>query len=130
MINEIKVRVITGANDPNDDARIFFGLSGGEGREFRMRTGNEANPFRENSTTEVIFGGAAANVKEPNKNNPQNPPIDEGNVDSAYIRIEPRQEEPWDIKDAQVFINGVLIYGLKLKHIVLEEDAGELVHLF
>ena len=95
-----------------------------------MRTTDDANPFRENTAKDVIFG-TDANVRDKNINDPTNPPMDETEITGAYIRIEPRQEEPWNIATAQVFINGSATptFSLKLPNIVLEEDAGEKVSL-
>jgi hypothetical protein len=52
-------------------------------------------------------------------------------ITGSYIRIEPRQEEPWKIVNAQVFINGSVIptFSLKLPNVILEEDSGEKVSL-
>jgi hypothetical protein len=57
--------------------------------------------------------------------------MDETEITGAYIRIEPRQEEPWKIIGAQVFINGREnpAFSLKLPSIVLEEDASEKISL-
>jgi hypothetical protein len=129
-ITQIRVHIETGNQDLNSDTRVYLGFEGKHGREFRMRTTDDANPFRENTILDVIFG-SGANVRQRNINDPTNPQMDETQITGAYIRIEPRQEEPWKIATAQLFINGrgTPTYSLKLLNIVLEEDAGEKVSL-
>jgi hypothetical protein len=60
------VDITTGNQDPDKDARIFFlGFNGffAGGREFRLRKGNDANPFR-GGPEQLIFG-VGSNVKNP-----------------------------------------------------------------
>jgi hypothetical protein len=130
MISQIKAHIETGNQDPDRNTRVFLGFEGKQGREFRMRTTDDANPFRENTALDIVFG-SGANVRDPSINDPINPPIDETQITGAYIRIEPGQEEPWKIASAQVFINGsgTPTFSLKLPNIILEEDAGEKVSL-
>jgi hypothetical protein len=130
QINQIKVHIKTGNKDPNRNTRVYLGFEGKHGREFRMRTTDDANPFRENTELDIIFG-SGANVRDKNINDPTNPPMDKTQITGAYIRIEPRQEEPWKIASAQVFINGsgTPTFSLILPNIVLEDDAGEKVSL-
>jgi hypothetical protein len=129
-ITQIKVHIKTGNKDPNKNMRVYLGFEGKHGREFRMRTTDDANPFRENTALDIIFG-SGANVRDKNINDPRDPPMDKTQITGAYIRIEPRQEEPWKIASAQVFINGsrTPTFSLKLPNIVLEDDAGEKVSL-
>jgi hypothetical protein len=130
MITQIKANIKTGNQDLNTNTRVFLGFEGKHGREFRMRTTDDANPFRKNTTKDVIFG-VGANVRDSSINDPRNPQMDETELTSAYIRIEPRQEKPWKIEDAQVSINGSATptFSLKLPSISLEDDAGEKVSL-
>jgi hypothetical protein len=130
QINQIKVHIKTGNKDPNKNTRVYLGFEGKHGREFRMRTTDDSNPFRENTALDIIFG-SGANVIEKNINDPRNPAMDRTQITGAYIRIEPRQEEPWKIASAQVFINesGTPTFSLRLPNIVLEDDAGEKVSL-
>ena len=109
---------------------MYVGFEGKHGREFRMRTTNDPNPFRENTALDIVFG-SGANVREPNINDPTNPQMDLTQITGAYIRIEPRQEEPWKVVNAQVFINGSVTpaFSLRLPNIILEEDSGEKVSL-
>jgi hypothetical protein len=129
-ITQIRAHIITGNKDPNNDTRVYLGFEGRHGREFRMRTTDDANPFRENTGRDIVFG-TGANVRDKEFNDPTNPSMDLTQISGAYIRIEPRQEEPWKIIDAQIFINGSTapIFSLKLPNIILEEDAGEKVSL-
>jgi hypothetical protein len=129
-ITQIKVHIETGNQDPDKDTRVYLGFEGRHGREFRMRTTGDPNPFRENTALDIVFG-SGANVRDENINDPTNPSMDLTQITGAYIRIEPRQEEPWNIATAQVFINGSATptFSLKLPNIVLEEDAGEKVSL-
>ena len=130
MISQIRAHIVTGNQDPNSNTRIFLGFEGEHGREFRMRTTDDANPFRENTALDIVFG-SSANVRNPNINDPANPPINETQITGAYIRIEPGQEEQWKIESAQVFINGRFVptFSLKLPNTVLKDDAGEKVSL-
>jgi hypothetical protein len=129
-ITQIKVHIETGNKDPNKNMRVYLGFEGKHGREFRMRTTDDSNPFRENTALDIIFG-SGANVRDKNINDPTNPAMDKTQITGAYIRIEPRQEEPWKIASAQVFINGSATptFSLKLPNVVLEDDAGEKVSL-
>jgi hypothetical protein len=62
----MRIDLNTGNQDPNKDTRIFLGIVGPTGREFRLRKGNDANPFRENSNVSLIFGvGADYSRKSP-----------------------------------------------------------------
>jgi hypothetical protein len=130
QINQIKVHIKTGNKDPNRNTRVYLGFEGKHGREFRIRTTDDANPFRENTALDIIFG-SGANVRDKNNNDPTNPPMDKTQITGAYIRIEPRQQEPWKIASAQVFINGSVTptFSLKLPDIILEDDGGEKVSL-
>jgi hypothetical protein len=129
-ITQIKAHIKTGNEDPNRNTRVYLGFEGKHGREFRMRTTDDPNPFRENTALEVVFG-TGANIRDKDINDPRNPSMDLTQISGAYIRIEPRQEEPWKIASAQVFINGSATptFSLKLPNIVLEEDASEKVSL-
>jgi hypothetical protein len=129
-ISQIKAHIQTGNQDPNRNTRVFLGFEGKHGREFRMRTTDDPNPFRENTALDIVFG-SGSNVRDDDSNDPTDPPMDQNQITGAYIRIEPRQEEPWEIASAQVFINGsgTPTFSLKLPNIVLEEDAGEKVSL-
>jgi hypothetical protein len=129
-ITQIKAHIETGNQDPDSNTRVFLGFEGKHGREFRMRTTDDANPFRESTALDIVFG-SGANVKDENINDPTQPQMDQNRITGAYIRIEPGQEQPWKIASAQVFINGsgTPMFSLKLPNIVLEEDAGERVSL-
>jgi hypothetical protein len=130
LITQIKAHIETANKDPNRNTRVYLGFEGKHGREFRMRTTDDANPFRENTALDIVFG-SGANVREKDINDPTNPSMDLTQISGAYIRIEPRQEESWKIIGAQVFINGSATptFSLKLPNIVLEEDAGEKISL-
>ena len=130
IISQIRAHIETGNQDPDRNTRVFLGFDGKHGREFRMRTTGDPNPFRENTALDIVFG-SGANVRDENINDPTNPSMDLTQITGAYIRIEPRQEEPWNIATAQVFINGSATptFSLKLPNIVLEEDAGEKVSI-
>ena len=130
LITQIRAHIQTGNQDPDSNTRVFLGFEGKHGREFRMRTTDDANPFRENTALDIVFG-SGANVRDPTINNPSDPPIDDTQITGGYIRIEPRQEDHWKIASAQVFINGKVIprFSLKLPNIVLEDDTGEKVSL-
>jgi len=73
-ITKIEVQIKTGPEDPHKDVRIFLGFKinnaavpGARSREFRLRQGNDANPFRANTVKSLIFG-AGANVEKPQLN--------------------------------------------------------------
>jgi hypothetical protein len=132
-LNTIEVNIETGAQDPNKDTRIFLGFKinnvpvpGIRAREFRLRQGNDANPFRSNTTKNLIFG-TGANVENQSLNDPRNPQIDEANIIGAYIRVSPELKESWDIKKTTTFVK--LTPGGKTftlgGDITLQEDAGE-----
>lgn len=95
-----------------------------------MRTTNDPNPFRENTALDIVFG-SGANVRQASINDPRNPQMDLTQITGSYIRIEPRQEEPWKVVNAQVFINGSVTpaFSLRLSNIILEEDSSEKVSL-
>ena len=130
LITQIIAHVETGDKDLNNNSRVYLGFEGKHGREFRMRTTNDPNPFRENTALDIVFG-SGANVRQASINDPRNPPMDLTQITGAYIRIEPRQEEPWKVLNAQVFINGSVTpaFSLRLPNIILEEDSGEKVSL-
>jgi hypothetical protein len=104
-LNTIEVNIETGAQDPNKDTRIFLGFKinnvpvpGIRAREFRLRQGNDANPFRSNT-----------------------------NIIGAYIRVSPELKESWDIKKTTTFVKltpGGKTFTLG-GDITLQEDAGE-----
>ena len=129
-ISQIIARIETGNQDPDRNTRVFLGFDGKHGREFRMRTTDDANPFRQSTALDIVFG-SGANVRDEDINDPTQPQMDQNRITGAYIRIEPGQEKPWKIASAQVFINGsgTPMFSLKLPNIVLEEDAGEKVSL-
>jgi hypothetical protein len=129
-ITQIRAHIETGDKDPNRNAIIHLGFDGKHGREFRMRTSDDSNPFRENTVRDIVFG-SGANVRDQNINDPTDPSMDLTQITGAYIRIEPRREESWEISTALVFINGSTTpaFSLKLPNIVMEEDATEKVSL-
>jgi hypothetical protein len=129
-ISQIIAHIETGNQDPDRNTRVFLGFEGKHSREFRMRTTDDANPSRENTGRDIIFG-IGANVRDKDINDPTQPQMDEDQITGAYIRIEPRQEDHWKIASAQVFVNGRVIprFSLKLPNIVLEDDTGEKVFL-
>ena len=128
-IDQIQLKITTGNNDLKRNHRVFLGFSGSQGREFRCRENNgDGNPFKSNSTVTITFGNLS-NVEKPDFNDPRNTPTDDLQVGRAYLRIDPDSENEWLIKDAQVFINGVLTHQLRIPNIILDEDGSEKVHL-
>jgi hypothetical protein len=136
VVKKIVVDISTGNQDPDKDTRIFLGFDWQ--REFRLRKGNDANPFRENSSppaTELIFGDGN-NVKNPELNDPNNPPVIENYIVFPYIRVSPQSTESWLIKSAIVTISGIDSFNNPFSWsyalsgpITLQEDAGEKVYL-
>ncbi len=130
IISQIRARIETGNHDPDRNTRVYLGFDGKHGREFRMRTTDDANPFRQGTAPDIVFG-SSANVRDSSINNPSDPPMDDTQITGAYIRIEPRQEKRWEIASAQVFINGsgTPMFSLNLPNIVLEDDTTDKVSL-
>jgi hypothetical protein len=137
-ITKIVVNIGTGAQDPDKDTRIFLGFQGFggpfNGREFRLRKGNDANPFRQNSSQTLTFG-VNNDIKNPTLNDPANPQLDDNAIFSTYIRVSPQSTESWLISNATVSLfadpsGGTLSSSWTLPApITLQEDAGEIVYL-
>lgn len=135
-INAIEVQIKTGPEDPDKDTRIFLGFKinnaavpGIRTREFRLRQGNDANPFRSNTSKNLIFGGAGANVENKSLNDPTNPQLDDANIIGAYIRVSPESKESWTILGGpgNTFVKltpSGTTFTLR-GDITLQEDAGE-----
>jgi hypothetical protein len=71
------------------------------GREFRLRKGNDANPFR-GGPEQLIFG-IGNNVRNPELNDPQTPyPLESDDVAGAYIRVSPESKESWMVNSVTV----------------------------
>ena len=117
-ISQIIARIETGNQDPDRNTRVFLGFDGKHGREFRMRTTDDANPFRQSTALDIVFG-SGANVRDEDINDPTEPQMDQNRITGAYIRIEPGQEKPWEIASAEIFINGsgTPMFSLKLPNI-------------
>jgi hypothetical protein len=146
MVEEIKtieVQVKTGPEDPAKDVRIFLGFKinnfsvGGHvrSREFRLRQGADANPFRSNTTKDLIFGGSGANVENKSLNDPTNPQLLLDNIIGAYIRISPESKESWKILGGpgNTFVKVTTVTNTHTftlgGDITLQEDSGEEVDL-
>ena len=107
------------------------------GREFRLRKGNDANPFR-GGPEQLIFG-IGNNVKNPELNDPQTPyPLESDDIAGVYIRVSPLSRESWSINSAivQLFEGSppTPIAGRRYDlpqgaSIILQEDGAEKVYL-
>jgi hypothetical protein len=140
-VTKIEAKITTGAEDPDDDVKIFLGFEIPDipvagfvrSREFRLKQGRDANPFRSNTVKSLIFG-TGANVDNLQLNDPTNPQLDDGNIIGAYIRISPKSEDSWNIVGGagntfvQVNNNAMKTYTLAA-NITLQEDSGERVSL-
>jgi hypothetical protein len=98
-----------------------------------LRQGHDANPFRANTTKNLIFG-TGANVANPQLNDPTNPQLLDNNIIGAYIRISPESEQSWRIlggaANTFVRINDPATMTFTLGgDITLQEDSGEEVQL-
>jgi hypothetical protein len=135
-VTKMTVDIVTGDNGADNNTRIFLGFDGYAAREFRLRRDgdNDANPFRQNTHLQLIFG-VNSNVRNPKLNDPANPyPIDSNSLWSAYIHY-PQSDKSWSLDKATVQLfsdpgGGTLEYSFNLQApITLEEDAGEWVNL-
>ena len=106
------------------------------GREFRLRKGDDANPFRGGS--EQLIFGIGNNVKNPQLNDPRKSyPLESDDIAGVYIRVSPQSEESWLINSATVeLFKGdpipTSIHRYELPQgasIVLQEDGAEKVYL-
>lgn len=144
-VTKIQVDITTGSEDPDSNARIFLGFDprnvsldakAGGGREFRLRKGSDANPFR-GGPEQLIFG-VGHNVNNPALNDPFTPyELESQDIAGVYIRVSPQSKESWMINSATVQLfegtaGSTLIvkYGLPQGgSIVLQEDGAERVYL-
>jgi hypothetical protein len=134
-VTKIRAAILTGNQDPGKNTRIFLGFGGRGGREFRLRIGNDANPYRENQQWELRFGVDHL-VKNSELNDPATPyALNSDDIDFAYIRVSPQSTESWLIESVEVeLFSGDLGQTLVKKYelhdsITLQEDAGEIVYL-
>ena len=70
IISQIRAHIETGNQDPDRNTRVFLGFDGKHGREFRMRTTDDANPFRQSTALDIVFAdpnvpGSGFNVRDP-----------------------------------------------------------------
>ena len=145
-VTKIQVDITTGNQDPDSNIRIFLGFDPRNvqanptrfsGREFRLRKGNDANPFR-GGPEQLIFG-IGNNVKNPGLNDPQTPyPLESDDIAGVYIRVSPLSKESWSINSAivQLFEGSppTPIAGRRYDlpqgaSIILQEDGAEKVYL-
>ena len=145
-VTKIQVDITTGNQDPDSNIRIFLGFDPSNvqvnptrfsGREFRLRKGNDANPFR-GGPEQLIFG-IGNNVKNPELNDPQTPyPLESDDIAGVYIRVSPLSKESWSINSAivQLFEGSppTPIAGRRYDlpqgaSIILQEDGSEKVYL-
>ena len=145
-VTKIQVDITTGNQDPDSNIRIFLGFDPRNvqanptrfsGREFRLRKGNDANPFR-GGPEQLIFG-IGNNVKNPELNDPQTPyPLESDDIAGVYIRVSPLSKESWSINSAivQLFEGSppTPIAGRRYDlpqgaSIILQEDGAEKVYL-
>jgi hypothetical protein len=149
LVTKIQADITTGNEDPSSNTRIFLGFdprnqptfpTSGGGREFRLRKGDDANPFRGGS--EQLIFGVGNNVKNPQLNDPQKPyPLEAELIAGVYIRASPQSQESWQVNSATVQLftgptgstpiatppgKFVLPQG---GSIVLQEDGAEKVYL-
>ena len=143
-VTKIQVDITTGNQDPDSNIRIFLGFDPRNvqanptrfsGREFRLRKGNDANPFR-GGPEQLIFG-IGNNVKNPGLNDPQTPyPLESDDIAGVYIRVSPLSKESWSINSAilQLFEGSppTPIAGRRYDlpqgaSIILQEDGSESV---
>jgi hypothetical protein len=145
-LTKIQVDITTGNQDPDSNTRIFLGFDPRNvqanatrfgGREFRLRKGNDANPFR-GGPEQLIFG-IGNNVKNPELNDPQTPyPLESDDIAGVYIRVSPLSKESWSINSAivQLFEGSppTPVAGRRYDlpqgaSIILQEDGAEKVYL-
>jgi hypothetical protein len=140
-LNTIEVQIKTGPEDPDKDVRIFLGFKINNvavpghvrSREFRLRQGADANPFRSGTTKILVFGGPGANVENKPLNDPTNPQLLDSNIIGVYIRISPESKQSWRILGGPgntfVKLNGGTQTFTLGADITLQEDSGEQVDL-
>jgi len=129
-LTTVRVRIQTGdVSGAGTNGAVYLGICG---REFRAdRTGND---FTKGSDREYRFG-IAANVREPDRNDPRDPQLAFEDVDRfpVYIRFDQRLASAWNLRGAQLFLNDGVTQAYEFRTqpsgVWLGNHSGAFVHL-